>query len=152
MPSAAPPASSLDEQGAQALAELYARLDAEIAAAGASCDACGNCCDFQRAGHRLYVSTAELARLASVRPAARGTCTPLHCPYHLADACTARNRRPLGCRVHFCRPPAPQWCEQIYERYHRDIRALHEARGIPYRYVELTAALARLFDASAPKR
>jgi len=144
MPSATPPASSLDASSARALAGLYARLDDEIAAAGATCDACGLCCDFQRAGHRLYASTMELALLWSVRPAGADPPPSLQCPYQVEGACTARSRRPLGCRVHFCRPPSEQWCEQVYERYHRDIGALHERHDIPYRYVELTAALAEL--------
>ena len=148
MPSAPPPASSLAGPARSALAELYARLEAEVAEAGASCEACGQCCNFQKAGHRLYVSTAELALLAATGP--EGPCEPLRCPYQIAGACTARHRRPLGCRVHFCRPPSDQWCEQIYERYHHAIGALHETHGIPYRYVELTAALAELLADSAP--
>jgi len=148
MPSATPHASSLDERAATALGELYARLDAEIASAGANCEACGQCCDFQRAGHRLYVSTAELALLAGVRPTAAASPAPLRCPYRIDGACTARARRPLGCRVHFCTPPSEQWCEQIYERYHHAIGALHEEYDIPYRYVELTAAIAELLDGS----
>ena len=50
-----------------ALVDIYARLAAETADAGATCDGCGRCCDFARAGHRLFVSTGELALLI-VRP------------------------------------------------------------------------------------
>ncbi len=88
--------------------------------------------------------------LAAVRPGAPGPPAPLRCPYQIAGACTARDRRPMGCRVHFCRPPSEQWCEQIYERYHHAIRTLHETHDIPYRYVELTAALAELLDDPTP--
>jgi len=149
MPSATPPANSLAESAGSELEALYTRLDDEIASARATCAACGTCCDFMRAGHRLYVSTAELALLASVRPAEPSPREPLRCPYQIAGACTARQRRPLGCRVHFCTPPAEQWCQEIYERYHHAIGALHETHSIPYRYVELTAALTELLDRSA---
>ena len=131
----------IDDPFLDALTDLYARLGAEIDAAGATCDGCGACCDFARAGHRLYVSTGELALLTRQTPPADGARGPLRCPYQLAARCAARASRPLGCRIFFCTPPADSWCEDLYERYHRAIRALHDAHHLPYTYVELTAAL-----------
>ena len=42
------------------LDELYQMLDERIAAASPECANCGNCCDFERFGHRLYVTTLEM--------------------------------------------------------------------------------------------
>ena len=128
-----------------ALSEIYARLGAEIDAAGAECDRCGRCCDFARADHRLYVSTGELALLTRRMPPADGAVGPLRCPYQVSGRCGARDGRPLGCRIFFCTPPADQSWQDIYERYHRAVRDLHDQHGLPYTYVELTAALAHLF-------
>jgi Fe-S-cluster containining protein len=127
---------------------------ADRAAAGATCRACGACCHFDRAGHRLYLSIGELALLASApapRPQqlARG-----RCPYQVAARCAARRRRPLGCRTYFCESPDRQAAQDRHERLHAAVRGLHEAFGVPYRYVELTAALSGLGPAglSSPGR
>ncbi len=143
------PRPAIGHRFLDALAEIYARLADEIAAAGASCDGCGRCCDFASAGHRLYVSTGELALLTRQGPPADGARGPLRCPYQVADRCTARHGRPLGCRIFFCSPPSDQWCEDLYERYHRAVRDLHDAHGLPYTYVELTAALAHVSGGAA---
>jgi Fe-S-cluster containining protein len=104
-----------------------------------SCQACGFCCDFQRAGHRLYVTPAELELLAEQPPP--GAPEPMRCPYQVAGTCTARDRRPLGCRVYFCRglPPVDQ--QAFYERFHHALVELHRRHGLEYCYEELTTAL-----------
>ena len=127
------------------LRAIYARLQAEIDAAGTQCNACGQCCRFDRVEHRLFVSTAELALLTAVRPPPDGATGDLRCAYQVAADCTARDRRPLGCRVFFCPDQSRSWCAETYEEHHRAVRAAHEPGDLPYRYVELTAALARLF-------
>ena len=40
--------------------DIYQWLDDELAKLDRSCKACGDCCDFETFGHRLYVSTPEL--------------------------------------------------------------------------------------------
>jgi hypothetical protein len=45
----------------------------------------------------------------------------------------------------FCEPASLDWSGRTYETYHGRIRHLHAARGLPYAYVELTAALEELF-------
>ena len=89
--------------------------------------------------HRLYLSTAELALLTLDPPPLPPS--PLRCPYQVDSACRARARRPLGCRLFFCKPPPP---DDAYERLHNTIRRMHGEYAIDYHYVELTAALARL--------
>jgi Fe-S-cluster containining protein len=68
---------------------------------------------------------------------------PMRCPYQRRDRCLARGRRPLGCRVYFCRAGAGALSD-LYEEFHRRLRELHERHAVPYRYVELTAGLREL--------
>ncbi|MFW6133483.1 MAG: YkgJ family cysteine cluster protein [Planctomycetota bacterium] len=122
------------------LRALYAEADAGLAGLDATCTACGACCDFARVPYRLYVSTAELALLTRVAPSAPAA--PRRCPYQREALCTARDRRPLGCRAHFCEASARSAGQAGYERFHGAIRRLHERYRVAYHYVELTDGLA----------
>jgi Fe-S-cluster containining protein len=128
------------------LRAVYAQADAEAAKRNLSCRACGGCCRFATAGHRLLASAAELALLLEGSPPA---CRPEpgRCPYQQGARCTARERRPLGCRVYFCDEPSAAAAGR-YERHHRQVRRLHAERGLPYAYAELTGALAELLPAA----
>jgi len=134
--------------GCRADAEFLARLAdildrAENAIASHACNGCGGCCNFQQAGHRLYVSTGELAMLSAAAPPQQ--LQPGRCPYQLDKLCTARQRRAMGCRLFFCEAGTAASAE-VYERFHAEIRALHEEFAAPYHYVELTAGLAEISD------
>ena len=125
------------------LLRLYERVDSELAAGGARCYGGGACCRFDLMGHRVYASTGELAILTGEPPPERPP-TPLRCPYQLGPRCRAHPRRPLGCRVFFCRTGPDDLSSETYERFHRRIRGLHDRFGVPYLYAELTAALEQL--------
>ena len=135
-----------------ALRDVYRDADARIARGGVMCLGGGACCRFDLCSHRLYVSTAELALLtveAPTRPerSARGRCA-----YQGGPRCTARQRRPLGCRTFFCRPSSHPDLEGAYEEFHRLIRQLHEQFGVLYVYRELTSALEELSSARVRRR
>ena len=153
-----PPVLALEK-----LRQLYAQLDEDIALRKPICNASGRCCKFELWGHRLYVSTLELANFLQVtrreKPDAPGTDSvaaitfplPLYqedgtlspgCPWQIDGLCTARSARPLGCRIYFCDTPAKSWQQERYEYYHENITALHAAFEIPYRYMEWRQALA----------
>jgi Fe-S-cluster containining protein len=132
-----------DAEFLASLRALYAAVDATVAARGWRCKACGACCDFASSNHRLYVSTGELALLTSIPPP--HALAPGRCPYQIDGKCSARDIRALGCRLFFCDPAAREAFQRDYETHHRQLRRLHEAAGLPYRYVELTAALEELF-------
>ncbi|MHC4562746.1 MAG: hypothetical protein ACYS8X_08260 [Planctomycetota bacterium] len=125
------------------LDELYRQVDAQIAKLPTQCWGGGGCCRFDLVGHRLYVSTAELARLLEQRPAAEEL-RRWRCPYQIGPRCTARNRRPLGCRTYFCDTSLDEQFQSICEQFHHRLRDLHDRLGAPYHYVELTAACAAL--------
>lgn len=126
-----------------ALQDIYTELDGQIAQLGLACRGCGHCCDFAAAGHRLYVSSGELARLILTPPPVAAL-APLRCPYQQGSQCLARPGRALGCRTYFCQAGSDEASTALYERYHAAIRRLHEQLGLPYLYVELTGALAQL--------
>ncbi len=133
-----------EEKFLSALRGLYTFVDAALAARPWVCKACGDCCDFATSGHRLYVSTGELALLIATAPPQPPS--PGRCPYQLNGRCTVHPVRALGCRLFFCDPAARESLQQDYETYHRQIRRLHDAHGLPYGYVELTTILAELFS------
>ena len=129
-----------------ALGELYEAVDAEVARQTPTCLGGGACCKFDLAGHRLMLSTGELALLSEAGCGDVRRCERLRCPYQIGPRCSARMIRPLGCRVFFCDSALQDWCGDTYEKFHRRIRALHERFAVPYAYVELTAGLREIFD------
>jgi len=137
-------ACSTDHAFMRKLRGLYRRADRDIARARAVCMGGGTCCRFDLAGHRLFATTGELAMLAGAEASDMSRCARGRCPYQRSARCTARHVRPLGCRMFFCRA-APGTTSAVYETYHAELRRLHGAHGLPYRYVELTAGLAQLF-------
>jgi Fe-S-cluster containining protein len=56
------------------------------------------------------------------------------CPYLHDNRCTAREARPLGCRVFFCDPAWRGKGEDLTERFLRRIGALSERLGIERDY------------------
>ncbi len=145
-----------------AVRDILAAADADIAARKPVCQASGRCCKFEQYGHRLYVTAAELAHFAATIANREPRTTsheprppvslpqffaqpkPEGCPYQIDGLCTAREARPLGCRVYFCDENAQSWQNELYEHYHAQLTALHEKYGLPYRYLEWRAALREL--------
>ncbi|MBN1844769.1 MAG: YkgJ family cysteine cluster protein [Sedimentisphaerales bacterium] len=144
------------------LQELYEIIDARTAAARYECRSCGRCCDFASYGHRLYVTTLEMMYLyhgltridhglsGSPAPAAGQTGIsrsnsrpPLpaakkgRCPSQQDQICRARQFRPAGCRIFFCRTPNPQFQAELSEYAHKQLRRLHEQLRIVYWYADL---------------
>jgi len=146
------------------VAELYRELDADIAARRPVCNTSGRCCKFESWGHRLYVTTLELRYFKELQsgdekngveksPAGIRFPLPLYaedgnfspgCPWQVDGLCTAREARPLGCRVYFCDPLSTAWQQDVYEKYHGRLVKLHERFDIPYAYIEWREALALL--------
>lgn len=139
------------------------RVDAEIRAVHAACAAqvaqerplciaSGQCCRFEAYGHRLHVTGLEAAwslrqlgaapAMADLRAAVqRGDCPFLH-----GSQCGAHAARPVGCRTFYCDPAAQIWQQDLSERLHGRIRALHDALDIPYRYGDWRTMLAYFAD------
>lgn len=132
---------------ARDLESIYARAASEIEARGPACWASGRCCNFERTGHRLYVTGLETAYaiVRSTRPVTRGEIDAARarggCPFQVENLCGIHTIKPLGCRVYFCDRSAQEWQQDLSERLLADIRALHEVHQIEYRYGEWRAML-----------
>ena len=120
-----------------AVRDLLQEAEDRLTDAGAESRACGRCCDFKRMGHRLYLSTGEMAVLLTQLPP--HDTIHLMCPYQIVYRCHARENRALGCRTFFCDKVSDAAGQQVYEEIHRQLRQLHEQHGIEYIYRELTA-------------
>jgi Fe-S-cluster containining protein len=138
----------------RAVHELYADLQREIDNRRPRCEASGRCCRFEEFGHRLYVTTIELAAFLADRRSGQSPAT-LHwdgtgCPYQVDGLCSVHAIRPFGCRIFFCDASSSDWQRVQYERFHARIKRLHEDMGIAYLYVEWREALAALNLAHGP--
>jgi Fe-S-cluster containining protein len=125
----------------EAVLRVYAQLQTEIDARKPICNASGRCCRFEEFGHRLYVTTAELATFAHAIGQASAAENPGGCPFQVNGLCGVHAIRPFGCRIFFCDSTSDAWQNQQYERFHADLKRVHEELGVPYRYVEWREAL-----------
>jgi hypothetical protein len=129
--------------------ELYAEVDRDVAAAGPVCVASGRCCRFAEWGHTLFLSNLEADVLLQSAPAYDTPVSPEFCPFQKDKLCTAREPRPLGCRVYFCDPNYQTTAQQITEKYVRRLKELAETHGIPWRYAPLHHFLNHPEDAAS---
>jgi Fe-S-cluster containining protein len=133
------------------LEAIYRELEEAIAKTRPRCDLTGRCCDFESSGHTLFATELEarylLARASgppSTLLAGTGPLVPPPnrlCPFWKNRLCTAREGRPLGCRVYFCDSSYRDLMPELYERFQARIRALHDELGLPYRYAPLVETL-----------
>ncbi|MGE5296915.1 MAG: YkgJ family cysteine cluster protein [Solirubrobacterales bacterium] len=105
------------------------------------CNACGACCDFPAYGHRLFVTPPELIYLAfkldvnQFLPMSGG-----QCPYQLDNRCSIHEHRFVGCRIFHCRGDS-SFQGELSEAALKRLKSLCEELQIPYRYLDLPAAL-----------
>jgi Fe-S-cluster containining protein len=134
---------------------LYADVQAAIDQRRPVCVMSGKCCRFEEYGHRLFVTTMELAAFVSRVSGVRSTALTTGgiqgsdgkgCPFQQNKLCTVHTIRPFGCRMLFCDPTSTHWPNEVYERFHARLKALHEELGMPYFYVEWRVALGALWE------
>ncbi len=127
----------------EAVSEIYQNLDKQLDAAGQSCKACGQCCDFDTFGHRLYVTTPELlyfkTRLAEnhtpILPMADGVC-----PYRRDKKCSVYLWRFSGCRIFNCTGDA-NLQSRLSEESIALFKTLCVLYRLEYRYLDLKTGL-----------
>ncbi len=128
-----------------AMREFHADLDAEVAERSPTCWNKGECCRFGEYGHRLYVTTLEVAYYLAVGAGAEIPAVDAEvCPHAVAGKCHARDRRPMGCRVFYCDPAAQGWQGPLTEEHLGRLRRLHIELGIPYFYADWLSVLRSL--------
>jgi Fe-S-cluster containining protein len=140
----------------EAVEAVYRDLAAEVEKRRPVCVISGRCCRFEEYGHRLYVTTLELAAFQhGLAESGRGAALAESvrawdgrgCPFQVAKLCGAHAIRPFGCRVFFCDETSTQWQQEAYEAFHGRLKRLHEELAVPYFYVEWRAALGVLMGA-----
>ena len=121
------------------LLEIYAELDTELRRLAPVCRLSGRCCRFAEFDHTLFLSAAAAALLVAdapppVRPLDRGET----CPWQdEAGRCTAREARPLGCRVFYCDPEHAEHAPLLSEQFLTRLKRLTADHGLPWDYAPL---------------
>jgi Fe-S-cluster containining protein len=130
------------EEDRQAILQLYAAVDAEVAAAGPVCVASGRCCRFKEYGHTLFLSHLEAeVLLASAPPFDPASVSADFCPFQKGNLCTAREPRPLGCRIYYCDPNYQEKASELSERYLHRLKLYAEQHDLGWRYAPLQVFL-----------
>ncbi len=124
---------------------IYADLDAEVARMAPVCQLSGRCCRFEEYGHTLFLSGPEAALLlAEAPPPSRSLDDGASCPWQDASGlCTAREARPLGCRVYFCDPAFQADAPGLSEVYLGRLKRLVDDLGLGWNYAPLHHHLRR---------
>lgn len=135
-----------------AVNRLYDEAATEIQALQPVCHASGRCCHFEQFGHRLYVTTAELAAFYCALRSEPEALVLLHqkdgesCRFQHDRLCKVHLTRPLGCRLFYCDPTKESDLCRLHERLHARLKRLHERMEIPYFYIEWREGLTALAD------
>jgi hypothetical protein len=116
---------------------LYQEVDAEIRAAGPVCVASGRCCRFKEYRHVLFLSNLEADVLLNQAPPYQPPVTPDFCPFQKENLCTAREPRPLGCRIYYCDPNYQETMRALTDKYLRRLKDLADAHDVEWRYAPL---------------
>jgi hypothetical protein len=112
-------------------------LAADIARAAPICELSGKCCRFKEYGHTLFLSRPEAEWLLESGLPENATIDEAGCPFQIGGLCTARERRPLGCRVYYCDPRYAGVGETLSERYLARLKQLHDETGTAWQYLPL---------------
>jgi Fe-S-cluster containining protein len=129
----------------EAVDKVYAELQREIDLRRPVCVVSGRCCRFEEYGHRLYVTTLELARFVmDLQPSALRESDGSGCRFQIGKLCSVHAIRPFGCRIFFCDASSTEWQQNLYERLHARLRTLHDELGVPYRYIEWRVAMTQI--------
>jgi Fe-S-cluster containining protein len=122
----------------QAVLKLYADVDRDVAAAGPVCIASGRCCRFKEYGHTLYLSQLEADVLLHDAPPYDPTnVTADFCPFQKGNLCTAREPRPLACRIYYCDPNYQKTGQRLSEKYLHKLKELADEHEAGWRYAPL---------------
>ncbi len=121
------------------LRAVYDAVDANVASRAPVCRISGRCCRFEEYGHTLFVSAPEFELLlADAPPPARPLDDGATCPWQDdRGRCTARDARPIGCRVYFCDPAYQDDAADIAEAGIARLKRLVDDLGLPWDYAPI---------------
>lgn len=127
---------------------VYDQTDAEVARLAPACAISGRCCRFEEYGHTLFVSAPEFALLvADAPPPARPPDDGASCPWQDGRGrCTARDARPLGCRVYFCDPGYQPHASEVAEASIARLKRVVDDLMLPWDYAPLHRHIRRAVE------
>ncbi len=134
------------------LLAIYKDLAADVDAAAPVCELSGRCCRFKEYGHTLFISRPEAELLLEPGLPPNAAIDEAGCPFQVEGLCTARDRRPMGCRVYFCDPSYAGVGEALTERYLLRLKQLHDETGTPWEYRPLHNFLLSVQEDKAERR
>src|SRR5690348_16287651 len=117
--------------------ELYQEVDRAVAAAGPVCVASGRCCRFKEYGHVLFLSNLEAEVLLDKAPAYESPVSTDFCPFQKDNLCTAREARPLGCRIYYCDPTYQETAARYTEEFLHRLKELAHQDNLTWLYAPL---------------
>jgi Fe-S-cluster containining protein len=117
--------------------DVYTQVDAAVAEAGPRCDASGRCCRFKEYGHTLFLSQFEAEILLETAPQYEQPVSADGCPFQIDGLCTARDERPLGCRIYFCDPAYQDRQNEITETAIAQLKVIADEFDTGWRYAPL---------------
>src|SRR5262249_10941577 len=100
-------------------------------------------CRFKEYGHVLFLSNLEADVLLAESPNYEKPVSADFCPFQKDNLCTAREPRPLGCRIYFCDPTYQETGNAITERYLAQLKELAQDNGMEWQYAPLPYFLNR---------
>src|SRR5580692_9792136 len=118
----------------QKVLAVYSQVDAAVAAAGPRCDASGRCCRFTEYGHTLFISHFEAEILLENAPPFATPVSRDGCPFQVEGLCTARDSRPLGCRIYFCDPAYEPRMVEITEESIAQLKVIADTHNTGWQY------------------
>jgi hypothetical protein len=121
------------------LTALYRELDDAVAMMGPVCQLSGRCCRFKDYGHTLFLSAPEAQLLVADAPQPPGQLdNGESCPWQDARGrCTARDARPLGCRVFCCDPSFESLAPELSETFLARLKQLASRHDRLWNYAPL---------------
>ena len=129
-----------DSQIIEAVSDIYRWVDEQVGRMDRACRACGDCCDFEVFGHRLYVTGPELLHFKHFVGPEIKEMTAGVCPYRIDGKCSVYHRRFSGCRIFTCGGDSEQE-SLLSEQAIRKFKVMCTEHEIPYQYVYLKAGL-----------
>lgn len=130
-----PPTSSFRDD----LRQLHLTLNETISQFGPVCQLSGRCCRFREYGHDLFVSEPEIEILLSeAPPPTRALDAGETCPWQDSRGhCSAREARPLGCRVFYCDESYQEHLATVGETFIGRLKRLVDRHGLNWSYAPL---------------
>lgn len=118
---------------------LYTWIDQQVKSTG-TCTACGDCCDFENFGHKLFITSVEMKYFTEKMHHNLSPMTNGVCPYRVNGKCSVYDYRFAGCRIFACQR-SEDLQSSTMEHALKELKQLSEALSIPYTYTDLKSVL-----------